>query len=226
VKRVLTWSGVARLLFAVGCGGGDKESDDRPGETSGAASVQSGASPTAAAGAAPSFPGDRPASPETARIDRVLAAAKLPTNVDVAGRKDIPNDAPDYNDAPDVVRRFKEFGRETGGYYVLAVNGTPRLTLAISRYAQPDGATRELDFGAGTPNPDDRIDAAGIGDKAAAFRVRLGGQGGPTPVVVSFTRGPYYVVVADTAAAADAPPDMALDVARAVDEQLKVNPGP
>jgi hypothetical protein len=45
-------------------------------------------------------------------------------------------------------------------------------------------------------------------------------------VVVSFTRGRYYVVVADTAAASDAPPDMALDVARAVDEQLKANPVP
>lgn len=223
MKRVLIWSGVALLLLAAACGG-NSEGNDETGQGLAADSAQS--SPTAAAGAAPAFPGERPASPETARIDRAVAGAKLPASVDVAGRKDIPNDAPDYSDTPDIVRRFKEFGRETGGYYVLAVNGAPRLTLAISQYAQPDGATRELDFGGGTPSPEDRIDAPGIGDKASAFRLRLGGQGGPTPVIVSFTRGRYYVVVADTAAAAEAPPDMVLDIARAVDEQLKANPVP
>jgi hypothetical protein len=225
------WGSAALLLFAAGCGGGN-DTDSKSLSSQPASSQPTICGPTASpppaapAGAATSFPGEPPASPETARIDRVVAALKLPANVEVSGRKDIPNDAPDYNDTPDVVRRFKEFGRQTGVFYLLTASGAPRLTLAVSQYAQPEGAKQEMDFGGTTPSADDRINATGIGDNVAAFRVRLGGQGGPTPAIVSFTRGRYYVVVTDTAAALESPPDMVLDVACAVDEQLKANPAP
>jgi hypothetical protein len=225
VKRVLTWGGVALLLLTAACGGGDKnesKSEGTPAALAGSTGAQ--ASPTAAAGAVPSYPGEPPATPDTARLDRILSAVQLPRNADVAGRKDIGNEAPDYKDVPDVVRRFREYGRQTGAFYIINVAGQPRLSLAISQYATPDGAKKELEFGRGSPNPDDRIDASGIGEDQAAFRVRLGGQGGPTPAVVSFTRGRYYVVVTDTAAQFDAPPDMVVAIARAVDEQLKANP--
>ena len=229
MKQALVWGGMALLLLAAACGGGDKDekstlSGDGQATRSPGAAAQS--SPTAGAGAVQFFPGEQPASPETERIDRMLGGAKFPRSVDVAGRKDIPNDGPDYRETPDIVARFKQYGRETGAYYVLSAGGTPRFTLAVSQYATADGAKKELEFGRGTAAPGDRVDAAGIGDEAAAFRLRLGGQGGPTPVIVSFTRGRYYVVIADTAAVADDPPDMALDVARAVDAQLKAYPQP
>lgn len=227
MRRTLLWGSSALLLLCVACGGGGTKdrsagATTTPDRGTGGVAAQPTATATAAARF---FQGDPPLGPDTARIDRALAAAKWPANVDVTARKDIPNDGPDYKDVPDVVRRFKEFGRETGGFYILSAAGVPRMTVSVSQYATPDGAHREFEFGRGNPPAEARIDASGIGDDGAASRTTLGG-GQASPIIVSYTRGRYYVVIADVGAASDSPPDMALDVARAVDSQLKQSPAP
>jgi hypothetical protein len=231
VRKGLYIAGAALLLLAIACGGGGGDDEERAAGGGPSPAPACGGGSQAAAGVAAgasAFPGEAPASPETTRIDGLVAAAKLPSSVSVAGRKDIPNDAPDYKDVPEVVARFRQFGRETGTFYLLSSAGAPRLTLSVNQYATADGAKQEFDAGKGNPSPQDRVDTPGLGDQAAGFRVRLGGAGpqAPSPIVISFTRGRYYAIVADTAAASDAPADLALDVACAIDVQLKANPVP
>ena len=122
--------------------------------------------------------------------------------------------------------RFRENGRITGNYYVVSVDGAQRMTLSINQYGSPDGAGKEFDFGKGNPAPDDRIEAEGIGQNRSALRSTIGeGASATSLYLISFTRGCYYVVVADfPPGGADAPPDSALALARAVDDQLKAAP--
>ncbi|MGH2588843.1 MAG: hypothetical protein ACRDJE_28295 [Dehalococcoidia bacterium] len=224
MRQGLLWGGVGLLLLLTACGGGDNDADTA--DATATPSATGTAQPTAVA-LPRVFPGEQPASPETERIDTIFGGVTLPPTVDVFGRRDIPNEAIE-RDAPDVGLRFKEYGRETGNYYVLTVDGVQRMTLSISQYATPEGAKREFDFGKGDPAPEDRVDASGLGDENSALRSYLG-SGGPqnSLYLISFTRGRYYVVIADfPPGGADAPPDTALEIARAVDEALKANPVP
>ncbi|MGE0542145.1 MAG: hypothetical protein AB7R89_18385 [Dehalococcoidia bacterium] len=217
--RGIWWSGIGLLLFLTACGGSDSD---------GQAAQQAASTPpttaTAAAAAAPTatVAGDPPASPETERIDAILAGATLPTKVAVFGRRDIPNDAVEQ-EAPDAARRFREFGRVTGAFYILSVDGAQRMTLSINQYGSPDGAAQEFAFGQGNPRPEDRLEADGIGEDRSAFRSTSGaGAGQISQYLISFTRGCHYVVVVDfLPSGTNTPPDSALALARAVDDRLK-----
>jgi hypothetical protein len=217
VRRGLIWGSAALLLLCSACGSG--RNDDEQRDTA-VQPVVTG-TPASAVPVTPLFPGEPPASQETARLDQLFAGATLPQRVDVFGRRDIPNEAIE-KDAPDVGQRFREYGRVTGTYYVLSVNGMQRMTLSINRYGSRDGAAKEFGFGRGNPTPEDRLDAAGLGDDYSAHRASLGEGGGATSLyLVSFTRGCYYVVIADfPPGGADSPPDVALAVAHSVDDQL------
>lgn len=222
MRRGLWWGGIGLLLVVAACGGGSKESD-KPQEM--AATSQSTPTASSTAASLPAVAGDPPASPETKRIDAILAGATLPTNIGIFGRRDIPNDAVE-KDSPEAGRRFRENGRVTGNYYVLSVDGAQRMTLSINQYGSPEGAGKEFDFGKGNPGPDDRIEAEGIGQNRSALRSSLGEGSSATSIyVISFTRGCYYVVVADfPPGGADSPPDSALALAQVVDNQLKNSP--
>jgi len=222
VKKSLLEGSAALLLLLSACGGETKE----------AATVDSTATPTATTAAASAaavsmIAGDPPSSPETERIERIVITATLPEKVVALARRDIPNDLIE-KDAPDAGKRFRDYGRQTGTYYVLGIDGQPRMTLSVSQYGTAEGAKQEFEFGRGNPAPADRIDASGIGDVAAANRSMLGsGETKSTIHIVSFLRGRYYVVIVDAPpAGVGGPPDTALAVARAVDAQLKGNPAP
>jgi hypothetical protein len=204
------------------CGSSDKDNEAAQQTVTAPSSTVTA---TATAAPAPAIAGDPPASPETERIEAILAGATLPAKVEVFGRRDIPNDAVE-KDAPEAGRRFREYGRVTGNYYVLSVDGAQRMTLSVNQYGSPDGAAQEFDFGKGDPLPDDRLEAEGLGESRSAHRSTLGDGSNKTSLyLISFTRGCYYVVVADfPPGGADAPPDSALAVAQAVDDQLKASP--
>ena len=199
----------AALLLLVACGGGDT-TDDAKG--SGSAAESSLPSPRP-------FPGEPAAAAITRRMDRIVTAVPMPPGMDVLGRRDVTNDRTEQ-EAPEVGKRFKETGRQNGAYYIIGRPNEPQMTLSINQYSQPDGAQREFTSGRGNPAPGDRFDTAGLGDQSQAARVRLGPVGGPAPIVVSFTRGRYYVVITDQTQQ----PDQSLALARAVDEKLKAHP--
>jgi hypothetical protein len=222
VRQGLWWGGLGLLLVLAACGSGNNESDKAQ---ESAATLQPAPTATATPASLPAVAGDPPASPETKRIEAILAGAQLPTNIAVFGRRDIPNDAV-AKDSPEAGQRFRENGRVTGNYYVLTVDGAQRMTLSINQYGSPEGAGKEFDFGKGNPAPDDRIEAEGIGQNRSALRSTIGeGASSTSLYVISFTRGCYYVVVADfPPGGADNPPDSALSLAQAVDDQLKAAP--
>jgi hypothetical protein len=222
VRQGLWWGGLGLLLFLAACGNGNKDSDKAQ---EAAATSQSTPTTTATPASLPAVAGDPPASPETKRIEALLAGATLPSNIGVFGRRDIPNEAVE-KDSPEAARRFRENVRVTGNYYVLSVDGAQRMTLSINLYGSPEGAGKEFDFGKGNPAPDDRIEAEGIGQNRSALRSTIGEGASTTSLyVISFTRGCYYVVVADfPPGGADSPPDSALALAQAVDDQLKASP--
>jgi hypothetical protein len=222
VRRGVWWGGLVLLLVLAACGSSDNDTDTA--EQTATPSTPS-VTATATTAAAQPLIGEPPASPETERIEQIFAGTTLPPLVEVFGRRDIPNESVE-KDSPEAGARFREYGRVTGNYYVLAVDGAQRMTLSINQYQSPEGATTEFDFGQGSPAPEDRLDTSGLGDNSSANRSTLGDGGSRTSLyLVSFTRGCYYVVVADfPPGGADSPPDSALALARAVDDQLKASP--
>ena len=216
MRRGLIGGSLVLLLLVVACGGGKKDTEAK----------DSTPAATPAAAGAPAFPGEPPTTPVTAAMDRVMTAVKFPSGLEVLVRRDITNEATAL-EVPEVGQRFKETGRQIGAYYIIGAGGAPRMTLSINQYEQADGARREFQSGRGNPAPADRIETPGIGDEAAASCVRLqSGEATATPLVISFIRGRYYVVIAEPAASPEAPPDDLLALARAVDTELKTRPLP
>lgn len=224
----LLWSGVALLVLLSACG----KSDSTPQKANESATQAAGTMTAAQPASSPTpdmssiFPGDAPTTTVTAAIDRLLTTVQLPSGVGVLVRRDITNDGT-AAEVPEVGKRFKDTGREIGVFYIMGAGSTPRMTLSINQYRQADGARQEFDFGKGNPSPADQIDAAGIGEEAAASRVRLqSGEASASPLVLSFTRGRYYVVLSEPTATPESTPDTLLQLARAIDERLKENPLP
>lgn len=218
MRRGLLWGGVVLLLLFSACGSTDEGSTTEEGNTQPTATATASATPTATR----TIAGEPPMSPETERIEQIFAGARLPPKMEVFGRRDIPNESVE-KDAPAAGARFREYGRVTGNYYVLTVDGAQRMTLSINRYGTAEGARREFDFGKGDPAPEDRLDADGLGDVRSAHRSFLGDGGSRTSLyLISYTRGCHYVVIADfPPGGADAPPDNALALAQAVDSALQ-----
>ena len=202
-------AGVGMLLLLAACGGGDKKDEAK----------DTGSAPESSLAPARPFPGEPAATAVTRRMDRIVSAVPMPAGMDVLSRRDVTNERTEQ-EAPEIGKRFKETGRQIGAYYIIGRPNEPLMQLSINQYSQPDGAQREFNTGKGNPAPADRFEAAGIGEQAQAARTRLGGPGGIAPIVISFTRGRYYVVIVDQAQM----PDQSLALARAVDEQLKAHP--
>jgi hypothetical protein len=216
-------------MVLTACGGGSDETPRQQGEGAPplAAGVDAGCVPPAnpQPSMATAFPGDPPGSGATERIDRIMTAARLPANVTVFGRRDLTNDGESRGDAA-LLKRFTDAGRQTGGLYILNVDGQQRISLGVNLYDSADNARK--DFANLRPSPDlPRIDAGDLGENAAAARVTLGSGGAQAFINnLVFQRGCYVVTLADFVGSPDAPPDTALAVARALDDQFKTNPNP
>ena len=222
MRQGLIGGSLALLLLVAACGGGSKNTGAKGSTPEPTAAAAGAAQPTGA----PGFPGEPPTMPVTVAMDRMMTEVKFPPGLDVLVRRDVTNEAT-AAEVPEVGQRFKETGRQIGAYYIVGAGGAPRMTLSINQYQQADGARREFQFGRGNPAPADRIDTPGIGDESAASRVRLqSGEATASPLVISFVRGRYYVVIAEPAASPEAPPDDLLALARAVDTELKTSPLP
>jgi hypothetical protein len=219
--------GMAGLLLLAACGGND-QSPKLGSDTAAVPAAQAGCAPAPAAAQStvtPGVAGDPPGSPETARIARTMAAVKLPTNVTVFGRRDLTNEGEARGDAA-LLKRFTDAGRRTGAQYVLNVDGQQRISLGINLYDSAANARKDFENLKPAANAP-KIDAAGLGDTAAAARVTLS-QGGAQAHTVNlvFVRGCYAVTMADFTGSPDASPNTALGVARALDAELQANPNP
>jgi hypothetical protein len=207
---------MALFMLLVACGG-----NDEPPKQAGCTPAPAAAQPTAT----PRYAGDPPGSPETARIERTMAAVKLPANVTVFGRRDLTNDGEARGDAA-LLKRFTDAGRRTGAQYVLNVDDQQRISLGLNLYDSAANARKDFDNLKPAANAP-KIDAAGLGDIAAAARVTLQSGGAQAFTVnLVFVRGCYVVTMADFTGSPDASPDTALNVARALDNELKTNPNP
>lgn len=224
----LVGGGLAAMVLLAACGGNDNAATQQAAAPPAAmAGADAGCAPAAdqPSTATPAFAGDPPGSAATQRIDRTMAAVKLPANVTVFGRRDITNESESRGDAAQL-QKFADAGRQTGGLYILTVDGQQRISLGINLYNSPDSARKDfanLRPSAGLP----QLDASGIGENAAAARVTLGSGGAQAFINnLVFQRGCYVVTLADFVGRPDAPADVALGVARALDDQLKANPNP
>lgn len=232
VSRVVIGMVIAMAVLA-GCGGNKSAKSARGTTTPGTSTgVAAGTSPLPSAGGAasaspaPSFPGDPPGSPLTAAMDRAMLQAKIPANVSVIARRDLTNEVAAKDDT-ELLQQFKDTGRETGVQYVLAIDGTQRISLGINQYATPAQARTEWEKGKPVAQATTAIDVTGIGDEAAGARITLG-SGAQQALVnnVTFVRGPYYVTMADFAGDASVSPAPAVSMLRALDTVLRANPAP
>jgi hypothetical protein len=220
--------GMVMLMLLTACGGKDEPPNPRSG-TPPAAAPQAGCAPAPAAAAQPAatpkYVGDPPGSPETQRIERTMAAVKLPANVTIFGRRDLTNEGEARDDAA-LLKRFTDAGRRTGAQYVLNVDGQQRISLGLNLYNSAETARKDFENLKPAPNAP-KIDTGGLGDIAAGARVTLQSGGAQAfPINIVFARGCYVVTMADFAGSPDASPDTALNIARALDAQLKANPNP
>lgn len=172
------------------------------------------------------LPGDPPAGPVTARLDRLLTQAKLASNVAVVARRDLTNDEA-ASGQKDILDRFTTTGRETGTQYAVGIDGTQRVALGINQYATPEGARAEFDnFRLGS-TPEAKVDVPGLGDDYVASRVALRSGGTEaTATQIVFIRGRYLVSMADFDNDPKGTPDAVIAIARAIDTVLQANPVP
>lgn len=191
--------------------------------TAGAARPQTGTATPGTPAAGSPFPGDPPATQANAALDQLLAGAKLPPNVTVLARRDYSNEFAANNDA-DVYKTMQDTGRETGNFFIVAVDGTQRIQMAISKFATADGAKKYITTYRPRGRLQDAVDLSGIGDEAAGFKTPLGSADATNVGYnVAFIRGPYHFAMLDAAGDPTVPPTLAIAVMRAIDEQFKAN---
>ena len=153
---------------------------------------------------------------------------ELPDRVVYQGRFDLSNDkaARDANE----LQQFQNAGRVSGVQYAFSVEaGARTLSIGISYYngsAEPKKLLRNSgDPGAHTAPG--RFDVAGLGDEYIAQRLKLGtGEASAYVVNLAWVRGKFFVSLADLGGTEDTPTDIAVQMARLIDEKLKNNPNP
>ena len=225
-SQLFRWSGPALLLMLAACGSNSNEpaSSDVT-QTPAATSASASATPGPATQVA--MQGDPPTSPATARLDWLMSQAKLPERTAIVSRTDTTNEGSAEGNA-DILQRFKDVGREIGAEYVLTVEGVPRrIQLGINQYNGPEGARTDFERGRPKATGPAAIDVSGVGEASGGAKVSVGsGPAAGSVNQIVFLRGRYVVSMADFVNDPKASPDVAIAVARAVDEQLKAHPNP
>lgn len=153
---------------------------------------------------------------------------ELPDRVVYQGRFDLSNEkaARDANE----LQQFQTAGRISGVQYAFSVEaGARTLSIGISYYsgsAEPKKLLRNSGDPAAHTAPG-RFDVAGLGDEYIAQRLKLGsGEAAAYVVNLAWVRGRFFVSLADLGGDQDTPTDIAVQMARLIDEKLKNNPTP
>ncbi len=214
------------MLMACGSGGSDSSNAER-------AMDAAGATPAPGSGrvdttATPRATGS-PAVIDYRRLEKYLPTDnELPDRVAYAAKFDLSNEQAAGD--PAQLKEFEDAGRLTGIQSVFSVEaGSRTVQFGISYYSGVDEPKKLLrrsgDPAAHTaPN---RFEAPGLGDEYIAQRVVFGsGEAVINIVNITWVRGRFFIGLADIGGDPDESVDVALAMARLIDNKLKASPAP
>lgn len=220
--RHIRWT--AALLAAAltaACGVG------RDGEE--ASQVVSGAPPLPATAVPQITSTPVPATLDYTRLEKYIPTDnELPDRVAYATKLDLGNEKAASDAAQ--LKQFQDTGRVTGIQFILSVEaGTRTISAGISYYnntAEPKKLLRHSGDPAAADAPN-RFQMPPVGDEFIAQRVQLGsGEAAAYVVNIAWVRGRFFIALADLGGAEDTPTDVAVAIARLVDDKIKADPAP
>lgn len=228
-RAVIAALAVAGLLAACGGGSDKDQASERTLSTAATETTTSGAAAAPPAPVTPAAAATAAATIEWTRMEKFIPSdAELPERVSYQAKFDLSNEKAASTAAD--LQQFQATGRVTGIQYTLSVDtGARTLSVGISYYNNAD-EPKKLLRNSGDPasmaDPN-RFAVAGLGDEYIAQRLRLGsGEASAHVVNVAWVRGRYFVSLADLGGAVDTPTDLAVTIAKLVDDKLKANPAP
>ena len=235
MARTTWWPALlVAAALAAGCGGADNSSRSQSTVVPAVASVAaSGLTTTPAAGgtrAAGTPTATAAAGEEWKKLNYSIPADdELPDRVVYQGAVDLGNESAAEGDQA-LLQQFKASGRQTGIQFFFTVEAGARTVSIGVSYYDNENAPRMLLHNSGDPTApiaDPRFEVAGLGDEYIAQRVKLGRDEGAAQVInIAWVRGRYFVSLADLGVKEDTPPDVAVALARNIDQRLKNNPRP
>jgi hypothetical protein len=154
---------------------------------------------------------------------------QLPEHVVFQTKLDLSNEAAAKGDQGQLAQ-FQQTGRLTGIQAIFAVDAGARVVSVGVSYYDGCDAPRALLRRSGDPadvTGPNRFEVAGLGDEYIAQRLRLGsGEAVAHVINIAWVRGPFFVSLADLGGTPTTPTDIAVALARAIDERLKTNARP
>jgi hypothetical protein len=153
---------------------------------------------------------------------------ELPDRVVYQGRFDLSNEKAARDSTE--LQQFQNAGRVSGVQYAFSVEaGARTLSIGISYYtgaAEPKKLLRNSGDPAAHTAPG-RFAVTGLGDEYIAQRLKLGtGEASAYVVNLAWVRGNFFVSLADLGGTEDTSTDIAVQMARLIDERIKNNPNP
>lgn len=221
-NRLLIAAIIGAVTMLAACGGDSKQ----------AASPPNNGQPTAAV---TPTPGPQATATGTAtvidwtRLEKYIPADKdLPDRVSYQSKIDLSNEAAANDQAQ--LKQFQDSGRLGGIQFFFSVEaGARTISVGVSYYnnpAEPKKLLRESGDPA-NPSGQGRFTVAGLGDEHVAQRGTLGsGEAAVGLILIGWTRGPFFVSLADLGGTASTSPDAAIKLAQLVDERIKAAPRP
>jgi hypothetical protein len=212
-------AGLLALAALLAACGGTKTTYTEPG----AAATSTPSSPMQAAGTA------TPGPYAYTRFQKYIPGDKeLPERVAYQAAFDLSNESA-AKDAQQL-QMFRDTGRLGGIQVLFAVEaGARNVSVGISYYnntEEPRKLLRRSGDPADTAAPN-RFQVPGLGDEYIGQRFQLGSGEASTSVInIVWVRGPFFVSLADLGGTPETPVDVAVRIARLIDERLKANPNP
>lgn len=172
------------------------------------------------------------ATPEpyaSTRFQKYIPSDKeLPERVTYQAAFDLSNESA-AKDAQQL-QMFRDTGRLGGIQVLFAVRaGARNISVGISYYNNSE-EPRKLLRGSGDPAATSalgRFSVPGLGDEYIAQRFQLGAGEAATWVInIVWVRGPFFVSLADLGGSPDTPTEIAVQLARLIDDKLKADPTP
>jgi hypothetical protein len=153
---------------------------------------------------------------------------ELPDHVSYQARFDLSNDK--AASSPQQLKDFQNAGRLTGIQYAFSVNaGARTVSIGVSYYNGGD-EPRKLLRNSGDPaahTAPGRFEVPGLGDEYIAQRLTLGsGEAAANVINLAWVRGRFFISLADLGGTPDTATDIAVAMARLIDDKLKANPNP
>jgi hypothetical protein len=219
LERISVTGLLALATLLAACGGSTKAT------RTGAGAATAAVTPPASQAAGTATPGPYAYT----RFQKYIPTdTELPERVSYQAAFDLSNESA-AKDAHQL-QMFRDTGRLGGIQVLFAVQaGARNISVGISYYNNSE-EPRKLLRGSGDPaatSAPNRFQVPGLGDEYIGQRFQLGSGEASTWVInIVWVRGPFFVSLADLGGSADTPTDLAVRLARLIDEKLKANPNP